>query len=639
MRPVKGAAALFAAVASTLLLAAPAQAAIRFRDCGDFGFKCARVHVALDRTGTVPGHISLLVKRLRAQHRPSRGATFLLAGGPGQSATDAFEGDGLGGLFPAFARRDLIVFDQRGTGRSGVLRCRALEHSNLLDAGPQAGACASSLGPRRALYTTRDSVEDIETVRRRLGVPRIALVGVSYGTKVALGYALRYPANVERLVLDSVVEPDGPDPLYRDSFAAVPRALRALCRSRCGAFTADPVADLERLVARLASGPLRGRVIDHRGRSRRASLDRSELFLILLAGDFDPTLRAAFPAAVKDAADGDPAALLRLKRRALLVDARPPPAEIVSSALFAATTCEETTFPWARNAAPDPAERRRQAAANAALVPDSAFRPFDRATALDSDILSLCDRWPAAPVAPALGPGPLPDVPVLLLDGEDDLRTPVENARRVAALFAHASVLAVPATGHSVLGASGCADTAMRLFFQDRAVPQRCPRTRREFPPTLPPPASLGRAPRLDGVPGRAGRALSVVALTLRDVSDDAATSLVVDPRNPIFATGGGLRAGHYRLSAGGELTLFGVVLVPGVRVSGRLQHFGEGRQRGMLRVGGDASPHGVLRVRRDRIAGRLGGRRVGGRMSPSVSGASALAARLPEPLRAYGLD
>src|SRR5262245_2998660 len=256
MRPVKGVAALFAAVASTLLLAAPAQSAIRFKDCADFGFKCARVHVPLDRTGTVPGRISLLVKRLRAQHRPSHGATFLLAGGPGQSATDAFEGDGLGGLFPAFARRDLIVFDQRGTGRSGLLRCRGLERSNLLDAGTQAGACASALGPRRAFYTTRDSVDDIETIRRRLGVPRIALVGVSYGTKVALGYALRYPANVERLVLDSVVEPDGPDPLYRDSFAAVPRALRALCRSRCGAFTADPVADLERLVARLASGPL-----------------------------------------------------------------------------------------------------------------------------------------------------------------------------------------------------------------------------------------------------------------------------------------------------------------------------------------------------------------------------------------------
>jgi pimeloyl-ACP methyl ester carboxylesterase len=625
---VKGVAALLAAVAATLLLAAPSQAAIHFKECRDFGFKCARVHVPLDRTGSVPGRISLFVKRLRAQQRPISGATFLLAGGPGQSAGEAFAGDGLGGLFPAFAHRDLIVFDQRGTGRSGLLRCRALEASNMLDAGPQAAACASRLGARRAFYTTRDSVEDIEAIRSRLGVARITLVGVSYGTKVAVAYALRHPGEVERLVLDSVVEPGGPDPLYRDSFAAVPRVLRALCDGRCRAFTRDPVADLERLVARLARGPLHGRLIDHRGRPRRATLDRGELLAILLAGDFDPTLRAVFPAAVHAAAAGDAAPLLRLKRRALLVDARPPPPSLVSSALFAATTCEESAFPWARDAPPDPAERHRQAAAAAALVPEAEFRPFDRATALESDLLSLCDRWPAAAAAPSPAPGPPPDVPVLLLAGEDDLRTPAENARRVAALFAHPRVVVAPATGHSVLGSdeSGCARTAFRRFFEGRAVSARCRGARREFPVTPPPPASLASAPALHGVRGRPGRALTVVALTLRDVGEDALTSLVFDPRNPLFAYGGGLRGGHYRISASDTLTLFGVVLVPGVRVSGTIEHFGGPGQRGTLRVGGAAAPHGVLRLRRGRVSGRLGGDGVHGR----ISGGAALAARLP---------
>ena len=63
------------------------------------------------------------------------------------------------------------------------------------------------------------------------------------------------------------------------------------------------------------------------------------------------------------------------------------------------------------------------------------FFPFDEATALDGDILALCERWPHSPLAPTVGSGPLPDVPVLLLDGEDDLRTPVENAVRTADLF------------------------------------------------------------------------------------------------------------------------------------------------------------------------------------------------------------
>src|SRR5215210_5036368 len=204
--PIGRASLLISAVAAVLVLAAPAQAALRFKRCGDYGFACARVSVPLDRAGAVPGRVSLLVERVRARRRGGARLPplFTLAGGPGQSGTDAFAADALGVLYPAYARRDLIVFDQRGTGRSGVLRCRALERANLLRAGPAAGACAASLGERRAFYTSRDTTDDIEAIRERLGAEKIALFGTSYGTKVALGYARRYPSHVERLVLDSV---------------------------------------------------------------------------------------------------------------------------------------------------------------------------------------------------------------------------------------------------------------------------------------------------------------------------------------------------------------------------------------------------------------------------------------------------
>src|ERR687891_376336 len=65
----------------TLAPAAPADAALRFK-----------------RSGAVPAGISLLARRLRAARPPGRGATFVRAGGPGQSATDACEGDGIGQL-------------------------------------------------------------------------------------------------------------------------------------------------------------------------------------------------------------------------------------------------------------------------------------------------------------------------------------------------------------------------------------------------------------------------------------------------------------------------------------------------------------------------------------------------------------
>ena len=169
-----------------LVTAAPADAALRFKRCGGYGFACARLSVPLDRSGALPGRVSLFVERVRARRRG--GATLpplvVLAGGPGQSATDAFGGEALGLLYAAYAKRDLIVFDQRGTGRSGLLRCPRLERVNLLRAGPAAGACARSLGPRRAFYTSRDSTDDIDAIREELGAGRLALFGTSYGTKV-----------------------------------------------------------------------------------------------------------------------------------------------------------------------------------------------------------------------------------------------------------------------------------------------------------------------------------------------------------------------------------------------------------------------------------------------------------------------
>jgi pimeloyl-ACP methyl ester carboxylesterase len=597
------------------VLAAPADAAPRFERCGGYGFGCARLSVPLDRTGTVPGRVSLFVKRVRARRRAgaTRPPLFLLAGGPGQSATDAFGGESLGVLYPAYRARDLIIFDQRGTGRSGLLRCRRLERSNLLRAGPAAAACARSLGPRRAFYTTRDSTDDIEAIRAQLGVERIALFGVSYGTKVALAYARRFPDRVDRLVLDSVVEVDGPDPYYRDSFEAVPRALRSLCRRDCR-WTRDPVADLAALVRRIAArGPLRGRVIDRHGRPRASRLTRADLFTILVAGDDDPAIRAAAPGAVKSALGGDLTPLLRLRRRAFRVDAEPPPPRLLSSGVYAATTCEEVSLPWARTTSPDPAERHAQAAARAATIPDSVFGPFDRGTSLASDFFALCERWPAAPVAPDLGSGAMPDVPVLLLDGEDDLRTPVENAIRTAQLFPRSRLMIAPATGHSVLGAdlSGCAQRAFARFVQLRPVPPRCPRARRAFAPTPPLPRRLARLRPLDGTSGLRGRTLTAVRLTLRDVAEDSITEPIFDPRDPDIARGGGLRAGRYRIDAENTLELHGVAFVPGVKLSGRIEHFLTRRQHGRLRIGGRAAPHGVVTIQRGRLRGHLAGRRV----------------------------
>jgi pimeloyl-ACP methyl ester carboxylesterase len=629
---------------AAIVAIAPAQAdaALRFERCGGYGYGCARISVPLDRSGAVPGRVSLRVQRLRSRIRPARGAVIVLAGGPGESATAAFSRDGAGLLYPASRSRDVIVFDQRGTGLSGALRCPALERANLLSAGGAAARCASHLGVRRGLYTTADSVEDLEALRAALGVRRVALYATSYGTKVALAYALRYPARVERMALDSIVEPDGPDPLYRDTIAATPRVLRSLCRGVCGEFTEDPVADLQGLVARLRRGPMRGVLVDERGRRRRAELTRTDVFGVLLAGDFDPALRSAFPGAVRSALRGDPAALLRLRRRAFRVDGEPPPARLLSAALYAATSCEEVPFPWQRGLPPDPVQRHGQAAGVVRGLPASTFAPFDRGTVLRTDLLALCDRWPLASPAPALGPGPLPDVPVLLLEGEDDLRTPVEGARRVAAMFTRTRLVVAAATGHSALSSdpSICTRRAFDRFFRNGPVPDRCPRVRRPFRPQPPAPRRLSGVEPIRGVSGDRGRVLTAVGLTLRDVLEDSVTELILAPSDPDLARGGGLRAGRYRLGGRGTLVVRGLAFVPEVRLSGRLRRFAERRQSGRVRVAGRGVPGGVLTIRGKRVAGTLGGRRVRARLGtlepPRGLAAAAAAGRTPR-LPPYG--
>src|SRR5262249_5563101 len=170
---------------------------VSFSRCGrPAPIGCPTVEVPLDRLDAGLGTIRLAIEKIPAREK-RRGAIVALAGGPGESSTE---------FTPRFARwlssgladRDLIVVDLRGTGKSQYLSCPTLDER-----------CADLPGIHD--YTTRDAADDIEAVRQALGLPRIALYGVSYGTKVAETYAVRYPQRVELLVLDSVVKPDGWD--------------------------------------------------------------------------------------------------------------------------------------------------------------------------------------------------------------------------------------------------------------------------------------------------------------------------------------------------------------------------------------------------------------------------------------------
>jgi pimeloyl-ACP methyl ester carboxylesterase len=625
-RAVKKRLALLAVLILALAASAPPADAARFKKCPENPYlRCISVGVPLDHFGGARGRINLRVERLRGPGRSRRrGALVALAGGPGQSATASFGETFFQAIDPAVRGRDLILFDQRGTGRSGVLRCprfeRVLARLELEREAAEAEACANRIGGRRAYYTTRQSVEDVEAVRRAIGVARISIYGVSYGSKVALAYAMKYPSRVERLVLDSVQETGGPDPLYRDTFSAIPRTLGSLCANGACPFTSDPGADVAELVRRLSDGDLSGTVIDPSGRPRTKTFSRLDMFFTLLAGDFDPPFRAATPAAVASALRGDPAPLLRLAKPELPKLSHEVRA--FSEAVFAATVCEEAPLPWDRAAPVD--QRPGQLAATVDGVPESAFYPFNRATVLETEFIRICSRWPSAPDAPVLDGAP-PDVPALLLNGEDDLRTPMEEARRVQATLPRASLVEAGATGHSVLAdPTRCITRALARFFAGRSVPAACPKERQDKAAPLAP-LSLDEVAPAPGVADRAGRTAAAVGLTVRDV----------DQFSNLTDRGGGLRGGRFRFLQ--ELILTKVVFVPGVEVSGTLDYSSKGHLIGRVRVGGADAAGGTLRIRPGgRLVGTLDGQRVDTRVDLG-GGLGKSAGRAPVPRSRLG--
>src|SRR3954447_25122381 len=235
--------------AAGLLTLAPSMAAakLRWRPCPSaLGFQCASFPVPLDRSGGgTPGAIPLHVAR---EDRTVKGGRVLLslAGGPGQGSI-ALAPFIAQSMAPALVHHRFVVLDQRGTGLSGVLRCSRLQRTRLLNpfTATLAGQCADDLGPKRDFYASADSVDDIEAFRKELGVDKIALQGTSYGTYVAAQYARTYPEHVERLVLDSLLAPDGNDPFLADSWGASSRILAEKCADgACRGITDDPVGDV-----------------------------------------------------------------------------------------------------------------------------------------------------------------------------------------------------------------------------------------------------------------------------------------------------------------------------------------------------------------------------------------------------------
>jgi len=378
---------------------------------------------------------------------------FVLAGGPGQSATQIAP-QMLALLSRLNNRRDIVFVDQRGTGRSAPLECEDPQREALAD---QADAdrqfnllmkCKSGLmklpyirnESDLGFFTTTLAMQDLDAVRRQLGAQRIDLVGASYGTRAGLEYLRAFPGSVRRAVLDGVAPPDMalPASFSTDGQAAFDALLAACeaeasCRREHPRLRADWAALLQSLPKPVtAPHPLTGR-------SETFTLTREMLLAAVRGPLYGPALAAALPAAIGDAAQGRYEGIVGLG--AILASRKG--AKLAMGMHFSVVCAEDLP-----------------------RLADSTDRPgADFGTEFAAMYRRMCGAWPRGEVPAAfydIGPSA---APVLLLSGGVDPATPPRHAERVArALGPMAQHVIVPNAGHGVMQIGCMRDVVYRFI-------------------------------------------------------------------------------------------------------------------------------------------------------------------------------
>jgi pimeloyl-ACP methyl ester carboxylesterase len=415
---------------------------------------CGRVRRALD-SGQPQGqvievHFAVLPALAR---NPKPDPVFFFAGGPGQSAIEM--AGSIGRLLARFGnRRDVVLVDQRGTGRSAPLRCAESPPTQplALAADPQ-WQTARLTECRRQLqamphgdlrhYSTWLAVQDVEAVRLALGAGPVNVVAASYGTRVGLEYMRQFPAAVRRAVLDGVAPADMALPTSAASDnQAVLDALLASCEADDACRARHPA--LRRNWQRLLADLPREVSVSHPVTGRRETFVASrELVLALIRAPlYSPALAAAVPHALSEAAEDRFEALFGLASAFA-----PGRRGRIAEGMHFSVVCSE-----------DLAGRRP----GQQLPPDPSGDFGDNFAV---QYARVCADWPRAEVPAAFYTLPPARSATLLMSGGSDPATPPHHAQRVAAaLGPRARHVVVAQAGHGVMALPCMRDVVFRFI-------------------------------------------------------------------------------------------------------------------------------------------------------------------------------
>ncbi len=415
-----------------------------------------RMTLPEDRAGGSPRRIELAFVRIPSTARRPGSPIVWLAGGPGWSGTADIDTPLLRLLLDLRAFGDVIVLDQRGTGLSTPrLDCPGridfppgipLDRAGAL-AGLEAGATACAeywrgQGVDLSAYNTRESAEDLDDLRRALGVEKVRLLAGSYGTHLALAMIRSHAGRVENATLFGVV---GPDHLRRVPSAS-DRQLEEIGRL----VSRDPklngrVADLPALVRqlrdRLGAHPVTVRLETRESGPVSVVVGKFDLewYARGLLSSRDSIARMPAVFAAMDAGD-----FRELGAAALAWRSSPiPPA--------AAFTMRCASGASRDRAARIEAERTR------AILGDASDLAEDR----------ICRAWGVAPMSEEFRSPVVSRVPALFVSGTLDGDTPEGNSEEVARGFQNGVRLSVDGAAHGMLGFEDRETRAAVLRFVD----------------------------------------------------------------------------------------------------------------------------------------------------------------------------
>jgi pimeloyl-ACP methyl ester carboxylesterase len=407
--------------------------------------------------------LRLAVAQFRSQSpTPAAEPIIYLEGGPGGASLD--------GNMPGFAaqftaQQDFIAFDQRGVGVSQPnLECPETrdvdtrDGAQNLDIGTAEGhrvaaiwACRDRLvaqGINLGAYTTAESAADVNDIRAALGYQKVKLLGISYGTRLALAIMRLFPQIVHSTVIDGISPPQVDQyALYAVSYDRALNLMFSACAvdDSCNATFPTLRTDFSQAVARLDAQPL-----TFTSEKSHATMVMNGWRFVSLVFDwlYDSVESRYLPMLITQVKNGDSSILT-----AIFTQSSASISDSSSVGMAFSVRCSEyTPFSSADNVTA--AARGILPELRAEFVPTS-ITPF-----------TICSQWPISPVDPAVHQPVTSDIPTLIMESGNDPVTPPSNGQLVTQTLSHSFYVESPGVGHSVIGNGGrCARGIALAFF------------------------------------------------------------------------------------------------------------------------------------------------------------------------------